>query len=155
MHNLEELMKSKAHFLELDALDEKQKTTRKPPAAAKVSSPQVKEERETKASPKPSNSAKNESAKPSKRRSKKDELIEKFIATEPRITPNKAPTENQSDLSQASSELKEDLVSENLAIIFAGQGKTAKAIEIYKKLIWKFPQKKASFAARIEELKKK
>ena len=88
-------------------------------------------------------------------RTKKNELIDKFIADEPTITPGKAVRENPSDLSKASSELKEDLVSENLAIIYAKQGNAGKAIEIYKKLIWKFPQKKASFAARIEELKKK
>ena len=88
-------------------------------------------------------------------KTKKNDLIDKFIADAPSITPGKAVKENQSDLSKASSELKEDLVSENLAIIFAKQGKASKAIEIYKKLIWKFPQKKASFAARIEELKKK
>ena len=88
-------------------------------------------------------------------RAKKNELIDKFIADKPSITQSKAVKANQSDLSKASSELKEDLVSENLAIIFANQGKAGKAIEIYKKLIWKFPQKKASFAARIEELKKK
>jgi ABC-type Zn uptake system ZnuABC Zn-binding protein ZnuA len=35
------------------------------------------------------------------------------------------------------------------------QGKHEKAIDIYKKLIWKFPQKKAYFATQIEELKKK
>ena len=34
------------------------------------------------------------------------------------------------------------------------QGKKDKAIEVLKKLIWKFPQKKAYFAAQIEDLKK-
>jgi hypothetical protein len=34
------------------------------------------------------------------------------------------------------------------------QGKKEKAVEMLKKLIWKFPQKKAYFAARIQELKK-
>ena len=93
--------------------------------------------------------------KTTRSRTKKDDIIDKFIAEEPSITPNKKSADNQSDLSKPSSVLKEDLVSENLAVIFANQGKTAKAIEIYKKLIWKFPQKKASFAARIEELKQK
>lgn len=88
-------------------------------------------------------------------RTKKNELIDKFIADEPSITRGKAVKEKQSDLSKASGELKEDLVSENLAVIYAKQGKVNKAIEIYKKLIWKFPQKKASFAASIEELKQK
>jgi predicted Zn-dependent protease len=46
------------------------------------------------------------------------------------------------------------IVSETLVEILLKQGKTEKAVEMLKKLIWKFPQKKAYFAARIEELKK-
>jgi len=83
------------------------------------------------------------------------ELIEKFISKEPSIT-NKASREsvkNQEDLSQPSTEFKEDLVSENLAKIMVSQGKNEKAVDIYKKLIWKFPQKKSYFALQIEKLK--
>jgi len=57
------------------------------------------------------------------------------------------------DLSQKSIEFNDDLVSENLASILIKQGKNDKAIDIYKKLIWKFPQKKTYFAALIDELK--
>jgi len=45
-------------------------------------------------------------------------------------------------------------VSETLVDILIQQGKKDKAIEVLKKLIWKFPQKKTYFAAQIEELKK-
>ncbi|MEX2335659.1 MAG: hypothetical protein WD555_00135 [Fulvivirga sp.] len=81
-------------------------------------------------------------------------LIDNFISKEPRLSarPLKV-TENQPDLSESSTAFNEDLVSENLAQIFIDQGKKEKAIDIYKKLIWKFPQKKAYFASRIEELK--
>ena len=41
-----------------------------------------------------------------------------------------------------------------LALILIKQGKKEKAIEVLKKLIWKFPQKKTYFAAQIEDLKK-
>ena len=51
--------------------------------------------------------------------------------------------------------MRDDIISESLAKIFVNQGKKEKAIDIYKKLIWKFPQKKALFAAQIEKLKKK
>lgn len=83
------------------------------------------------------------------------EIIEKFISKEPSITakPLKS-SENQPDLSETSTSFNEDLVSENLAQILVNQGKKSKAIDIYKKLIWKFPQKKAYFASRIEELQK-
>lgn len=92
-------------------------------------------------------------AKPLKEDQKK--IIENFISREPSITakPLKS-SENQPDLSAASTSFNEDLVSENLANIFINQGKKGKAIDIYKKLIWKFPQKKAYFASRIEELQK-
>jgi hypothetical protein len=58
------------------------------------------------------------------------------------------------DLSTNSVEKREDIISENLANIHLKQGKKDKAIDILKKLIWKFPQKKAYFAGRIEEIKK-
>ena len=86
------------------------------------------------------------------------EIIEEFIKKEPRISKPKLEKgrENtpQEDLSLKSTEIKEDLVSENLAIIMEKQGKIQKARDIYKKLIWKFPQKKAYFASRIEELER-
>ena len=48
----------------------------------------------------------------------------------------------------------DNIVSETLVEILLKQGKKDKAIEVLKKLIWKFPQKKAYFAAQIEDLKK-
>jgi len=64
--------------------------------------------------------------------------------------------ENQpkTDLSVPSVTYGENIVSETLVEILLKQGKKDKAVEVLKKLIWKFPQKKAYFAARIEELKK-
>lgn len=86
------------------------------------------------------------------------ELIDEFIKKQPslKITKGKAKEKekDQEDLSKPSANFGEDLISENLAEILVGQGKKDKAIDIYKKLIWKFPQKKAYFATQIEELKK-
>jgi hypothetical protein len=58
-----------------------------------------------------------------------------------------------SDLSEKSTLTRNYLLTENFAAIMLKQGKIDKAIEIYRKLIWKFPQKKAYFAARIKALK--
>ena len=66
----------------------------------------------------------------------------------------KSADEINKDLSERSTRFGDDLVSENLAIILLRQGKKDRAIDIYKKLIWKLPQKKAYFAARIEDIKK-
>ena len=82
-------------------------------------------------------------------------IIEKFIKEEPRITKNAKPVNEKTDMASSSSKMRDDVISESLAKIFTKQGKFQKAIDIYKKLIWKFPQKKALFAAQIEKLKKK
>ncbi|MEQ8926023.1 MAG: tetratricopeptide repeat protein [Fulvivirga sp.] len=83
-------------------------------------------------------------------------IIDSFIDKEPSISskPVKTVTGDQKDLSEKSTSFGDDLLSENLAQILVEQGKTQKAIDMYKKLIWKFPQKKTYFAARIEELTK-
>lgn len=82
-------------------------------------------------------------------------IIEKFIKEEPSITKNTKPMNEKADMASSSGKMRDDVISESLAKIFAKQGKIDKAIDIYKKLIWKLPQKKALFAAEIEKLKKK
>ncbi|MDZ7605533.1 MAG: hypothetical protein U5K79_08075 [Cyclobacteriaceae bacterium] len=87
------------------------------------------------------------------------DLIDKFIQAQPTIGSVKKEMERSADeivrdLSEKSTRFGDNLISENLAIILLRQGKKDRAIEIYKKLIWKLPQKKAYFAARIEEIKK-
>lgn len=84
-------------------------------------------------------------------------IIEQFIKTQPSISPNKDKTiaAPSGDLATIKTgEFGDHVVSETLAEILVKQGKKEKAIEVYKKLIWKFPQKKTYFAAQIEELKK-
>jgi hypothetical protein len=83
-------------------------------------------------------------------------IIEKFIKTQPSISnPNKSADTPPVDLSSIKTgEFNDNVVSETLVEILIKQGKKDKAIEVLKKLIWKFPQKKAYFAAQIEQLKK-
>jgi len=84
------------------------------------------------------------------------ELINQFIQAQPSIVNReKIITVPSGDLSTIKSgEFGDNIVSETLVDILLKQGKKDKAIEVLKKLIWKFPQKKAYFAAQIEELKK-
>ena len=84
------------------------------------------------------------------------EIIENFIKTQPTISKNKlsSPPADSSDLAEKSLLFGDNIVSETLVEILLKQGKKDKAIEVLKKLIWKFPQKKAYFAAQIEDLKK-
>lgn len=85
------------------------------------------------------------------------EIIEHFIKSQPTISNSKdkpipAPGANLSTIKTG--EFSDNIVSETLVEILLRQGKKDKAIEVLKKLVWKFPQKKAYFAAQIEELKK-
>jgi hypothetical protein len=82
------------------------------------------------------------------------EIIDQFIKRQPSIAKNTGPSADASDLAEKNFSLTENIVSETLVEILLRQGKKDKAIEVLKKLIWKFPQKKAIFAAQIEELKK-
>ncbi len=82
-----------------------------------------------------------------------EEFIKRKISMPSRADEESAADNIQEDLSVQNMEYESGIVSETLANIYKKQGKTEKAVEIYKKLIWKYPQKKAYFAARIEDLK--
>ena len=125
--------------------------------------PLIKKE-STEESPKKENDVLIEEIKSTKRKIKPEgakqkeqiEIIDQFIKTQPSIPRPKgaAPVTQGNDLSEPSGQFGENIVSETLVEILLKQGKKEKAIEALKKLIWKFPQKKAYFAAQIEELRK-
>lgn len=63
------------------------------------------------------------------------------------------PTESIEDLGRISQQRDDDICTETLARILTLQGKIAEAIDVYNKLIVKYPEKNATFAAAIAELK--
>jgi hypothetical protein len=81
-----------------------------------------------------------------------DELIDKFIAAEPKIVPLK--TEFYSPVNQAKKSLMEhdDVVSETLAKIYREQGNLARARWCYQRLSLLYPEKSAFFAALLKEI---
>lgn len=83
------------------------------------------------------------------------ELIDKFIAAEPRIVPQKAEFFSPANASKKSMTDDEEIVSETLAKVYAAQGNIPKAIRIYEKLSLLNPEKSSYFAAQIEFLKQK
>ncbi len=89
---------------------------------------------------------------PSPKVAEQGEIIDQFIKVAPTL-PKVKPSEPSVDLAKDSVNYSDNIVSETLVNILVKQGKTIKAIEMLKKLIWKFPQKKAYFAAQIEALK--
>jgi tetratricopeptide (TPR) repeat protein len=84
---------------------------------------------------------------------KATDLINSFLANEPRIS--KPKTEFFSPTKAAKLSITEDdeLVSETLAKIYAQQGNLHKALKAYESLLLQNPEKKAYFAARIKEIR--
>jgi hypothetical protein len=88
-------------------------------------------------------------------RRKEYQIIERFIKEEPQIKPppaNKIDTENKA---KRSSEDGHELVSETLAKVYVEQMLYHKALEVYKKLSLKYPEKSAYFASQIKYLELK
>jgi len=86
---------------------------------------------------------------------KNDDLIEKFILTEPKISrPSK--TEFFSPINNARKSVveDEDFVTETLAKIYLQQGNFSKALKAYQNLSLKYPEKSSYFAALIKDIKK-
>jgi hypothetical protein len=101
-------------------------------------------------------SSKEEIIPENERQKQQIEIINQFIRVQPSISNprDRAPSAIADLTPVKSGEFSDNIVSETLVEILLKQGKKDKAIEVLKKLIWKYPQKKAYFASQIEDLKK-
>ncbi len=85
-------------------------------------------------------------------KNKKFELIDKFIATKPKIVPKENPL--KIDISESTKIDKKELMTVTLAKVYLEQKKYKKAIQAYKILSLKYPEKSGFFADRIKAVEK-
>ncbi|MDD4148418.1 MAG: hypothetical protein PHE33_00140 [Bacteroidales bacterium] len=84
---------------------------------------------------------------------KKNEMIDKFIAADPRIVAQKNYTPNDAFATDTALSDSDELFSETLAKIYISQGHFDKAILTYEKLCLKYPEKSIYFVGQIEKTK--
>lgn len=85
--------------------------------------------------------------------SMQQDIIDRFVKANPSITREAVPETDNTDLAAGSTALPNDVVTENFAEIMLKQGKVGKAVEMYQKLMLKYPEKKTYFAQKIDQLK--
>lgn len=84
---------------------------------------------------------------------KKAEIIDKFIETNPKISPIKQTAINPAIQLDLNKEDNSYLMTETLARVYLEQKKYTKAIQAYEILILKYPEKITFFADRISDIK--
>ena len=84
---------------------------------------------------------------------KKNELIDKFIETSPKIPPIKNDIIISNIIFEPSNADNSYIMTETLARVYLEQKKYQKAIQAYEILILKYPEKSSFFADRILDIK--
>nr|WP_313884934.1 hypothetical protein [uncultured Allomuricauda sp.] len=84
---------------------------------------------------------------------RKFELLDKFIENNPKIVP-KESSETKVDIKESVKMDKNELMTETLAKIYLEQKKYKKAIQAYKILSLKYPEKSGFFADQIQAVRK-
>jgi len=88
------------------------------------------------------------------KKTSQDEIINKFLEQSPNISRIKISPDQQAVELTEKPLTDDDMVTETLAQIYVKQKHFSQAIETYRKLSLKFPEKSIYFAAQISELEK-
>ena len=80
-------------------------------------------------------------------------MIDRFIARNPKIVPGESES-GDFKIKQSLKLDKKELMTETLARVYLEQGKYKKAIQAYRILILKYPEKSSFFADQIKAVEK-
>lgn len=101
----------------------------------------------------PESHVESEPEKPIQTQLQIEDLLDRFINKNPKISKPKAEFYNADNMARKSEELNDDVVSETLALLFYRQGHLHQSLGIYEKLILQNPDKNKTFAAQINKIK--
>ncbi|MDC7994303.1 hypothetical protein [Altibacter sp. HG106] len=87
-------------------------------------------------------------------KARKFALIDKFIQETPKLEPTSRPSEGNKNLAKPFTKPQESLMTETLAKVYLQQKNYKKAIQAYKILILKNPEKSGFFADQIRAIEK-
>lgn len=87
------------------------------------------------------------------KRQRKFDLLDKFIESNPKIVPKENP-QTKVNIKESVKIDKKELMTETLAKVYLEQKKYKKAVQAYKILSLKYPEKSGFFADRIRAVKK-
>ncbi|MEL6812936.1 MAG: hypothetical protein AAFP76_16550 [Bacteroidota bacterium] len=107
----------------------------------------------TKATPIQREETKEEETSAQKKKQRKFELIEKFIQERPKLEPQEVSKKNK-NLAKPFTQAQDTLMTETLAKVYLQQKNYKKAIQAYKILILKNPEKSGFFADQIRAIEK-
>ncbi|QTN37792.1 hypothetical protein HZ996_01130 [Cryomorphaceae bacterium] len=82
----------------------------------------------------------------------RQDLIDRFLAESPRMSPPQKMALGKGNIARASLEEDDSLMTETLARVYTEQGLYDKAIKAYRLLSLKYPEKSGYFADRINEI---
>jgi RNAse (barnase) inhibitor barstar len=85
---------------------------------------------------------------------KKFALIDRFIQSQAKLSPDRNYVADKKDLAEPFTQTNENLMTETLARVYVQQKNFQKAIQAYKILILKYPEKSGFFADQIRAIEK-
>jgi len=103
----------------------------------------------------PINRKKTKDKRKTQKSNNKLSIINKFIQDNPKISPVKKPAQNNhNSLKNTDTNISNELMTETLAKVYLTQKKYDNAIQAYKILSLKYPEKSGLFADQIQRIKK-